>query len=159
MLSAKVDSITIALKGTPNSGEFVLHGVFHAGYRKCILLQRGWAQRCLHNLVFRGAIDSPLRLKALTQHMLLSRWELTMPIAHRLSPQDLKTNLETIIRRVRESAPFATIILTTPGDFLAKGGKATIAPKIASEIIAYVAEENNCNRLEFLCRDGGRRFN
>ncbi len=154
MLSTKVDSITIALKGIPNSGEFVLHGVF----------MQDTESTFSYNVVgLNGAsTTSFLRCNRLSAdikginptHVIISLGTNDAYSAS-FSPQDLRTNLETIVRRVRESVPFATIILTTPGDFLAKGGKATIAPKIASEIIAYVAEENNCIVWNFFAQMGG----
>lgn len=153
MLSTKVDSTTIALMGISSSGEFVLQG---------ILLQDTESAFCYNVVGLNGAsTTSFLRCDLLQEiksinptHVIISLGT-NDAFSASFSPQDLKSNLEAIVRKVRQSSPFATIIVTTPGDFLAKGGKATLAPKIASEIIAYVAEENHCIVWNFFIEMGG----
>ena len=153
ILDSKSDSITIALKGG-NNGEFVLHGV---------LLEDTESAFCYNAVGLNGASTTSFlrcdklanQIKSINPTHIIISLGTNDAYSTSFSPQDLKSNLETLIVKIKEAAPFATIVLTTPGDFNAKDGKINHAPKIAAEIIAAVAENSHCIVWDFFNQMGG----
>ena len=153
-LSTKADSITIALKSKASSDEFILHGV---------LLEDTASTFCYHSIGLNGASTSsflrcnllPAETKSINPTHVIISLGTNDAYSPFFSPEGLESNLVALIGKVREAAPQATIILTTPGDFLAKGGVTTPTPKIAAAVITNVAEKNKCIAWDFFAQMGG----
>lgn len=153
ILNTNADSVTIGIRGDSANGQFILQGA----------LMQNTESTFSYNVVgLNGASTSSfLRCNRLSDemksinptHVIISLG--TNDAYANFVPQEFKANLKTIISRVREAAPFAIVVLTTPGDFLAKGGKVTPTPKIAADIIVQVAAENQCVVWNFFAQMGG----
>lgn len=153
ILDTKADSITMSLAGGTN-GEFRVHG----------LLLEDMQSAFAYNVVgLNGASTTSFlrcdnlatQIKSINPTHVIISLGTNDAYSTAFAPQDLKVNLEKLIEKVRVAAPFATLVLTTPGDFMAKGRKTTPSPKIAAEIITTVAANTQCAVWDFFDQMGG----
>lgn len=154
-LSRKSDSLTLKVLSNEEDGELLLHG---------IILEDTCSKFSYNVAGLNGASTTSFTRCKMLQSEVESINPTVVIISlgtndayiPSFSPTELKNNLDALIASIHHSAPSALIVLTTPGDFLAKGHRRTTRPQMAAEVIVQVANKHHLPVWNFFEAMGGK---
>jgi len=155
-INKKADSLTLSIANTGSAeGELIIHG---------IMLEDTNSKFSYNVSGLNGATTASfVRCKMLQSEVASIKPTIVIislgtndAYGPTFSPTELENNLEALIATLHQSVPNAQIVLTTPGDFLAKGHRTTARPHIAAAVINNIAQKHNLRVWDFYKVMGGK---
>lgn len=154
-LNSKVDSLTLAIVSAKVHGELTLHG---------IMLEDTCSKFSYNVAGLNGASTTSFtrctmlqsEVKSINPTVVIISLGTNDAYAPSFSPTELECNMEELLATIQRSAPHARIVLTTPGDFLAKGHRTTTRPQVAAEAIIRIAQKHHLPVWNFYEAMGGQ---